>query len=276
MADDNDKTGGLSEAELELVKNWHLPDVEDEQLQSSDKTNAMGRSVDWFYTRRQREQQEAQAIEEIKPLTADEIEAIQKSAYDEGILQGHEDGFEKGRAEGHEAGYADGLEKGVTEGHESGLAQGEEAVQQQVARWQGLVHQLHTPLLEVNETIEHQLVELAVQLAEAVIGLEVKTNPTIIFNTLKECTDALPFNESSCQISLNPEDFALVTQRFGDEELLERGWHIKAEPAIEQGGCIVESRTSSIDRTLKERVKETLGRFLSESGVDSRIDDDIE
>lgn len=271
MADDNRSTGNLTAEELELVKNWNMPDVEDELLQSSTKTNAMGHSVDWYYTRRLQEQQQQQAVqeEEIKPLTAEEIETIRQSAYEEGILQGHDDGFAKGREEGQAQGYTEGLEKGMVEGRESGMAEGQEEVQKQAARWEALSEQLNTPLLEMNELVEQQLVQLTVKLAEAVVGVEVKTSDTIIFNTLKECIDALPFNETHCQISLNPEDFALVTGRFNEEELTERGWHLKAEPAIEQGGCIVESRTSSIDRTLKERVKNTLDRFLADSGITS-------
>ncbi|MFT5162171.1 MAG: flagellar assembly protein FliH [Alteromonadaceae bacterium] len=275
MADDNSKTAGLSEEDAELVKNWHLPDVEDETSpsSSSSKTNAMGRSVDWYYSRRIQEQLEVVGEEEIKPLTAEDIESIRQAAYDEGILQGHEEGFEKGQQEGLEKGYGQGFEKGLTEGNESGFAQGEEAVAAQVVRWQVLVQQLNSPLMQLNEVVEHQLVELSVKLAEAVIGVEVRTSDTIIFNTLKECIDALPFNDSNCQVGLNPNDFALVSERFDEEELAERGWRLKAEPAIEQGGCIVESRTSVIDRTLKERLKSTLDRFLLDSGIKDKADE---
>ncbi|MFT4928375.1 MAG: flagellar assembly protein FliH [Phenylobacterium sp.] len=270
MANDNRNVSTLTaEEEAELVKSWQIPDVADEVKQSSTKTNAMGHSVDWYYQQKLKEQQQVEVATEIKPLTAQDIETIRKSAFDEGLLQGHEDGFAQGREEGNALGYTEGLEKGQAEGHETGLAQGEEEVQRQIGVWQTLVGQLYTPLHEVNETVEHQLVQLSVKLAEAVVGVEVKTSDTIIFNTLKECIDALPLNESSCLISLSPEDFTLVSARFNEEELTERGWKIKAEPAVEQGGCIVESRTSSIDRTLKERISSTLDRFLQDASITS-------
>lgn len=267
MAGSGNKAGNLTAEEQALVENWHLPDVEDGRLRSSKKTSAMGHSVDWYYQQRQQELQQAQEEEELKPLTAEDIEAIRQSAYDEGLLQGHEEGYEKGHGEGLEKGHLEGVEKGHAEGHASGMAAGSEAVQAQAVRWQELVHQLNNPLLEVNEGVEKQLVELCVKLAEAVIGVEVKTNEKIIFHTLKECVDALPYNDADCQISLSPEDFALVSNAFSEEELHDRGWHIKADPVIEQGGCIVESRTSSIDRTIKERIKSTLERFLLDSGI---------
>lgn len=257
----------LSSEEMEMVKNWYLPEVENDGPKPN-KTTAMGRSVDWYYGRKQREQEAIDnEPEEVKPLTLEEIEAIRESAYQEGLLQGNEEGYEKGHAKGLEKGYADGLEKGKEEGIATGLEEGRAIIETQAARWQELTHQLNTPLIEFNEVVEKQLVELAVELAQAVIGVEVKTNQNIIFQTLKESVEALPFNDSQCEISLNPEDLALVKAQFSDQDLTDKGWHIKSEPVIEQGGCIVESRTSSIDRTLKSRVENTIERFLTESGI---------
>ena len=129
---DNRKSSTLTaEEEAELVKSWQIPDVEDDIKQSSSKTNAMGRSVDWYYNQRLKEQQQVEEIAEIKPLTAEDIEGIRKAAYDEGLLQGHEDGFAQGREEGNALGHAEGLEKGQAEGFEGGLSQGQEEVQRQ-------------------------------------------------------------------------------------------------------------------------------------------------
>lgn len=257
----------LSAEEMEMVKNWNLPEVV-EQKRATNKTTAMGRSVDWYYGRKQREQDAVDnAPEEVKPLTLEEIEAIRESAYQEGLLQGNEDGYAKGHTEGLEKGHAQGLEKGHEEGTATGLEAGRATIELQAARWQELTHQLNTPLIQYNEVVEKQLVELAVELAEAVIGVEVKTNTAVIFNTLKESVAALPFNDSKCEISLNPEDLLLVKAQFSEQDLADKGWHVKSEPVIEPGGCIVESRTSSIDRTLKSRIENTIERFLIDSGI---------
>ena len=245
------KPEDLTAQELELVKNWHLPDVEDDKIKPDGKTTAMGRSVDWYYGKKQREQDEAavQEQEEVKPLTANEIEQIRQAAYDEGILQGHNDGFEKGHVEGLEKGHEEGLIKGKEEGMTAGMEEGRVIIIDHAERWAQLTEQLNNPLFEMNETVEKQLLELTVQLAEAVIGVEVKTNQKAIFNTLKESIDALPVSDSHCEISLNPVDVDLVKSQFNEQDLVDKGWRIKSEPAIEQGGCIVESRTSSVDRT---------------------------
>lgn len=257
----------LSEEEMDLV-NWNLPDVEDEIIDNSGKTTAFGKPIDWYYDKRQRElAPDEEPEEELAPLTAEEMEEIRQAAYEEGILQGHNEGFEKGQVEGLEKGFVEGVEKGKAEGFEAGLEEGREAIETMAGRWKELVHLLNNPLLEMEIKAEQQLVELAVNLAEAVVGVEVKINREAIFHTLKETVEALPIADTTCEIHLNPEDLALVKEQFNDEELAEKGWHIKADPAIDLGGCMVESRTSSIDRTLKSRVRNTLDRFLQDTGI---------
>ncbi len=256
----------LTDEEMDLV-NWHLPDVEDDFKTNTGKTTAMGKPLDWYYDKKPHHQEDEEQEEQLQPLTAEEIEEIRQAAYEEGILQGHNDGFEKGHVEGMEKGYADGLEKGKEEGFESGLEQGREAVEQMAARWQSMMAQLNAPLKEVDIEAEQQLVELAVMLAEAVVGVEVKTNREAIFNTLNESVKALPIADGTCEIRVHPDDLELIKQHYSDEQLLENGWQVKSDPTIEIGGCLVESRTSSIDQRLKTRLNNTLERFLQDTGI---------
>ena len=257
----------LTAEEMEMVKNWHLPNVTDDKP-AKNKTTALGHSVDWYYKRKQQEEQQLEQQEEqIQPLTAEEIEEIRKSAYEEGLLQGHSEGFAKGEQEGHQQGLQQGIEQGHQQGIATGIEQGKHLVEAQAIRWQALNEKLNNPLYEVNEQVEKQLVELSVMLAQAVIGVEVTLNRQVILNTLKESVAALPYGDAECEISLNPADLTLVKEYYSEQDIEDKGWHLKAEPDIELGGCIVESRTSSIDRTLKTRIEQTLKRFVADSGI---------
>ena len=91
--------------------------------------------------------------------------------------------------------------------------------------------------------------------------------PEIILNTIKNSISALPIAEQGCEIQLNPDDAQLVKFAYGEDELIERKWRIMAEPSISPGGCIVENRTSSINQTIEERVKDTFERFVQSSGL---------
>ena len=138
------KTNGLlnlTEEERELIKNWALPDVEVPDPTLDDKTNVMGQPMRWVY-----EPPEEEEVEEVKPLTAEEIEEIRLAAMQEGFEQGKESGFEEGYKEGRERGYEDGLEQGAAEGKKTGLEEGQVLVDEQIKVWEALISQLSDPI----------------------------------------------------------------------------------------------------------------------------------
>lgn len=259
----------LSEEDEHLLRDWAAPDITVEPKDTDGKTNVIGRSLEWY---EQQVELEEDIEEEIAPLTAEEIEAVRLAAYEEGVLQGKEAGFESGYQEGRDQGYQDGLTQGNAEGKKQGLEEGNIEIMAKAQVWSSLSEQLNQPLRELDQQVEKHLVNLAVQLAEAVIGVELEMRPEIILHTLKESVAALPIAEAGCNIQLNPSDAALIKEVYGDEELVERGWQILEEPTVEPGGCIVESRTSAIDQTLKERIKFTLTRFLNDAGLVDETD----
>ena len=76
--------------ELEDAKGWDLPHVEQPESTQESKTNALNRRSDWKY-------EPPEEPEEIKPPTAEEIEAIRQAAYEEGYNEGKQTGFEEGK-----------------------------------------------------------------------------------------------------------------------------------------------------------------------------------
>ncbi|RVU41328.1 flagellar assembly protein FliH [Rheinheimera riviphila] len=203
----------------------------------------------------------------IKPLTADDIEQIRQAAFDEGSSQGKEEGFGQGYSEGREQGYQDGLLQGQAEGKKQGLSEGEQLIRDQLAQLQFLMNQLQQPLQKVDAEVEQSLLHLALQMAQAVIGVEVKTNPQCILNTLREAVDALPYQADKLIIKLHPADVAVIQQHYSPEDIAERLWQIRSEPALERGDCRVESTESSVDRTLKTRLQSSLEHFLQEPAI---------
>jgi flagellar assembly protein FliH len=203
----------------------------------------------------------------IKPLTAGDIEQIRQAAFDEGISQGKEEGFGQGYNEGREQGYQDGLQQGQAEGKKLGLSEGEQLIREQLAQLQLLIDQLQQPLQKVDAAVEQSLLNLALQMAQAVLGVEVKTNPQCILNTLREAVEALPYQAEKLVIKLHPDDVAIIQQHYSSEEIAERLWQIRSEPALERGDCRVESTESSVDRTLKTRLQSSLEHFLQEPAI---------
>ncbi|WP_077286338.1 flagellar assembly protein FliH [Cognaticolwellia aestuarii] len=250
----------ISPEESQHVDSWTVPNVEAKNLQDEGKTNALGKSRNWRY-----EPPEETEVAEPAPLTAEEIEEIRQAAFDEGFEQGKADGFSKGFEEGRADGHQEGLTSGHQEGLEQGLAQGKETIEQQITAMQTLLDQLHQPLANVEKNVEAQLLQLVVQLTQAVTKHEAKTNPDILLSAIAEGVKALPGQESQIQILLNPQDIRLVEEKFGAGHIQAQGWQLLAAPQLNPGGCQIENSTSNIDLSVKSRLSEVLESFLQEA-----------
>jgi len=238
---------------------WSLPSIEVDKT-DDDKTNALGKKSTWRY-----EPPEELEVEEVIPLTAEDIEEIRQAAFDEGFNQGKEDGFAKGFDEGRSAGHEEGLKLGHDEGVETGLAQGKETIDKLSTDWQSLVEQLHQPLKKVEKNTEEQLLHLVVQLTEAVTLQEAKINPDIITSAIVTGIKALPSQDAQTQILIHPDDINRVEEQFGEKYIQEQGWRLLAAPQLEPGSCQIENSTSNIDLSVKSRLKDVLESFLQDA-----------
>ncbi len=243
----------------ESVK-WDLPNVETQlSEEESQQTNAIGKPRAWRYEPPEEPEPEPQ------PLTAEEIEEIRQAAFEEGFNQGKEEGFSKGYEEGKSQGHEEGVKSGHEEGLSTGLEQGEAQIKELANTWQQHIEQLHAPLSALESNVETQLLELVVQLTEAVVLQEAKTNPDIISSAISTGIKALPSNEPQTQIMLHPADIAVVEAQFTPEYVEQQGWRLLAAPQLEQGSCQIENSTSNIDLRMKSRLKQVLESFLQDA-----------
>ena len=247
----------------EEFKAFDIPYVEDPSPKFKSESNAFNKKSDWKWEPPEEE-------EEILPPTAEEIEAIRKAAYEEGFLQG----LDEGQLKGHEEGLAKGIEEGQKQGYEQGLneglQEGREIIQQQMEAWQSLNASLQEPLTLVEIELEKELTQLAVALARSVIRTEVQLNENIIFEALKSGLKVLPIRENGYQIHLHPDDLKLVKQHFSDEEIQQHNWILVESVGQSQGGCEIITDSNAVDVSIERRVRETLDKFLLEQGLKER------
>jgi len=239
---------------------WDLPSVQGKpSVEEKNKTNAFGKKSNWVYEPPEPEEAEPE------PLTAQEIEDIRQAASEEGFNQGKEEGFTKGYEEGKAKGLEEGKLQGIEEGTEQGLAQGKEQIDQQSSHWAGLITQLHQPLASVEKNVEEQLLNLVLQLTEAVVLHEAKTNPDILMTAITTGIKSLPSSDAQTQICLNPSDIQLVEAQFGADHIIKEGWRLLPAPQLPQGSCQTENSTSNIDMQMKARLKQVLEPFLQDA-----------
>lgn len=242
---------------------WILPDFEAEETLQEDEIDLFGRPANWY--RSQQEEEPTPVKDEPKPLTLEDIESIRASAYEDGFNEGKEAGMAKGLEEGKLQGLAEGHEQGLAQGIEQGLSEGKAKVDAQALHWEQLVSRLHQPLEKLDDNVEFQLIKLATNLAEQMARCEVSVNPQVILQALKQGVEALPVNEQTIVISLNPEDLVFVETAFSESECQKRGWDLRSEPTLLRGDCQIHTQTSSIDYAFSTRIEQVLKHFLKEN-----------
>ncbi|MGR2768055.1 flagellar assembly protein FliH [Photobacterium ganghwense] len=246
----------VSEHQAQELERWAYPDYSDEQ--SSMAENALNYDPQWHVEPLELEEEEQGP----PPLTAADLEAIRQSAYEEGLLEGreagHAEGFALGQTEGLEQGKQQGLEQGLAEG----LAQGEARIQEQVGLLTQLMDKLSTPLAQVDNDVEQQLLRLVTGLTRELIQVELNTNSQVILQTLREGIAALPIANQTVIIQLHPDDATVIKEAYGEASLAERQWQLQAEPALNRGDLVVQAGDSTVEFPVQERIRHLLTQFI--------------
>ncbi len=176
------------------------------------------------------------------PMTAAQLEALQKQAYEEGFAQGRADGLKAGEADTRTA----------------------------VAQLAAVLDRLARPLEALDARVEEELVALAMSIARQMIRRELNTAPGEIVPVVREALAMLPAAAREVRVRLHPEDAALIRQALRSGEEGEQAWRVIEDPVISRGGCRVETEQSRIDATLEKRLATLTASILG----GEREDDD--
>ena len=186
------------------------------------------------------------------PLTAEQLEAIQKQAWQEA------------------------WEEGYRKGHDEGLAAGQAEIAQRAARLDQLWHALDRPFEQMDEAVEEALVELAVTLAQALVRRELRTDPGQVVAVVREALAALPIASRHVRVCLHPDDVAIVRDALmahagGDDA--SRDWQLQEDPTLMRGDCRILSENSQIDATMEKRLAAVVAQLSGgERGEDAPAD----
>lgn len=250
----------VNEEQVEEFKTFEIPFLEDNRPKYKSESNAINKNPEWKWEPPEEE-------EEILPPTAEEIEAIRKAAYEEGFMQGLEEGQIKGHEEGLAKGTEEGQKKGYEQGLTEGLQEGREIIIQQTEAWKSLNGSLQQPLTLIEEELEKELTQLSISLARSVIRTEIQSNQNVIFEALKAGLKVLPVREKRYQIQLHPDDITLIKQHFSETEIQQHNWILVEGLHQQRGGCEITTDSNAVDVSIDRRVRDVLDKFLLEQGL---------
>jgi len=168
--------------------------------------------------------------------------------------------------EARRQGYAAGLEQGHAEGFEAGRVEGFEAsrakVEHEAAVLREVANTFSVETAQASETIADDMLDLALDLAKAMLKTALKIRPELVLPVVGEAIRYLPSLQQPALLVLHPEDAPIVRHHLGDE-LDKSGWRIAEDPNTERGGCRVETPSNQIDAAASvrwQRLTEALGK----------------
>ena len=162
------------------------------------------------------------------------------------------------------------LSRRLSESFEKGLTEGKNLAER------GLVNVfrslriategVHALREKVMRESEDDLIALIMKVARKVILREVTMDRSILFGVVKAAIAAL---SERCEITirLNPDDYILITsgpdESFRNELLTDR-MRLKADPAVFQGSCLIDSEIGTIDAGIDGQLDEIFRRLVEQ------------
>ncbi|MGB3127207.1 MAG: flagellar assembly protein FliH [Pseudomonas sp.] len=180
-------------------------------------------------------------LDEVQPLTLEELESIRQEAYNEGFAAGEKDGFRSTTLKVRQ--------------------EAEEALSVKLASLERLMGTLFDPIAEQDSQIEKAMVGLVEHIARQVIQRELVLDSSHIESVMREALKLLPLGVGNVRLYINPQDFEQVKAL---RERHEETWRIVEDAALQPGGCRVETEHSRIDATVETRVSQIMAKLFDQ------------
>ncbi|MGV8918275.1 MAG: flagellar assembly protein FliH [Pseudomonas sp.] len=180
-------------------------------------------------------------LDEVQPLTLEELESIRQEAYNEGFATGEKEGFHSTQLRVRQ--------------------EAEVALAAKLGSLEQLMVSLFEPIAEQDSQIEKSMVELVGHITRQVIQRELSVDSNLIGRVLRDSLKLLPMGAQNVRIFINPQDFAQVKAL---RERHEETWRIVEDDTLQAGGCRVETEHSRIDATIETRLSQALAKMFDQ------------
>lgn len=183
-------------------------------------------------------------------------EGMQKG-FEQGMREGHDEGFLKGQQEGHDEGYRTGYAEGSLAGQREGLTQFTLAAQPLEA----MSMQMNDYLARIQRKQQQDLLQLVEKVTRQVIRCELALQPTQLLALVEEAVAAIPSTPESILVYLSTEEFNRI-QNAAPAKVKE--WGLAPSADLPPGECRIVTDSSELDVGCEHRLEQCM-RVLKET-----------
>ncbi len=143
-------------------------------------------------------------------------------------------------------------ERGRVEGEERGRVRAEERLKPALAALERAAAEVERLRGELRERAEEDLAVLAMAVARRIVDRELREDPEIIRNLLRNALSHFPV-EQELRIRINPLDLSVISGAPGEAAPVAGGREVRWIPdeSVARGGCVVEGPTRILDGRLE-------------------------
>lgn len=162
-----------------------------------------------------------------------------------------------GEHELHEA-YQKGIEEGRKRTSELLQSEYSARVESECQRIDQFLSTIKEQLSTIGGNAESALLRFSLGVAEQIVRQQIKTNPEIVLNTIKDSIKKI-FGVERIKIRINPIDMNIAQEgRSGIQSISQslREIVFESDASIESGGCIIESDLGNVDGRISMQLEQ--------------------
>ncbi len=188
-------------------------------------------------------------------MSMQDLQKSRQEGYDDGYRTGLEAGRIQGVKEGNEQGLKQGIEEGYIQGQDKGyrdgLNAGEEELQKVLRNLDLNLKNIQQYYKTRKEELSYWLTALIEEVSRQVIRTELKLQPEMILNIVRETLTHLPDENSQLTIHMHPEDVAQLRKARAD---FSNTWTLLEDDQVAQGDCRVLTENAEASASIEERL----------------------
>ena len=163
--------------------------------------------------------------------------------------------------------FEEELEKNALEAEKTA----QQEIDQQVAYLKQVMTTLNTPLLELEEQVEEDLISLVMTMTRQLVRRELKAEPEHVIGAVRAAMAVLPINDRKLKIFLHPQDVELVKTGLSIEGE-DSNWQWVGDPLLTRGGVKLATANTVIDATVEARLNSVINKLLGEERSDDIVE----
>jgi len=153
---------------------------------------------------------------------------------------------------------------GFQEGRREGLDAGREEAEKTAGDMLALVEEMAHPFRSLDQLVIKELSQLAMLLAEKIVGRELSINSEIITQVVADALSTLSSLEGGIEIFLNPKD-ARQLRELAPDVLDGVSWKLVETSDMLPGGCRVKTPVSLVDASVEKKMEQIFSSLLESS-----------